>query len=260
MKLRKLLGKAYLLMFGSTATLFWLSQASAITGEVKVLSPDRQIAFTLSENDGHLKYDVTFKDQIVIGPSPLRISLDGEDLCSGVELGKLQARALHNTTLPFTRLLAGHADYTPVHFGPRRGDTTWTHQIASAAILTSPLLTYGAHPTNLLNNPAVGMIKSIPSVWDETIVLPPSEIGELAAFARRSGDVWFLAVLNGPEPRKLNIPLGFLGDGDYGTAMVTDNKDNPASVKTVDTTVVRGGSLGIDLRKGGGFIARFSRK
>jgi len=58
----------------------------------------------------------------------------------------------------------------------------------------------------------------------------------------------------------LNIPLGFLGDGDYRTAMVTDNKDNPASVKTVDTTVVRGGSLGIDLREGGGFIARFSRK
>jgi hypothetical protein len=43
-------------------------------------------------------------------------------------------------------LLAGHADYTPVHFGARRGDTTWTHQLASAAILTSPLLTYAANP------------------------------------------------------------------------------------------------------------------
>ena len=43
-------------------------------------------------------------------------------------------------------------------------------------------------------------------------------------------------------------------------SMVTDNKDNPASVKTVDTTVVRGGSLGIELREGGGFIARLSRK
>jgi hypothetical protein len=30
-------------------------------------------------------------------------------------------------------------------------------------------------------------IKSIPSTWDETHVLPFSEIGEVAAFARRHG-------------------------------------------------------------------------
>jgi alpha-glucosidase len=60
----------------------------------------------------------------------------------GMEASKLQERARHNPTIPFTRLLAGHADYTPVHFGARRGDTTWTHQLASAAIFTSPLMTY----------------------------------------------------------------------------------------------------------------------
>ena len=43
------------------------------------------------------------------------------------------------------------------------------------------------------------MIKSIPCVWDETIVLPASEIGHVAAFARRQGDDWFLAILGGPE-------------------------------------------------------------
>ena len=97
-----------------------------------------------------------------------------------------------------SRMLAGHADYTPVHFGARRGDTTVVHQVATAAVLTSPLLTYGANPRALLASPAVEMIKAIPAVWDETIVLPPSEIGELAALARRKGDVWFVAVLNGP--------------------------------------------------------------
>src|SRR5574341_469328 len=50
------------------------------------------------------------------------------------------------------RLLAGHADYTPMHFGDRRNDTTWAHQIASAAIFTSPLLTYAAHPKSILEN------------------------------------------------------------------------------------------------------------
>src|SRR5262245_29626880 len=115
----------------------------------------------------------------------------------GMESSRLQARAVHNTTLPFTRYLAGPADYTPVHFGARRGDTTWAHQIATAAIFIEPLLTYAAHPKMLLTNPAVEMIKSIPVTWDETIALPGCEIGEVAAFARRRGDVWFLAVLNG---------------------------------------------------------------
>src|SRR6185295_6364723 len=127
----------------------------------------------------------------------------------GMESSRLQERARHDVTLPFTRFLAGHADYTPVHFGTRRADTTWAHQIASAAIFTAPLLTYGAHPTNLLKNPAIEMIKSIPSIWDETVVLPPSEIGEVAVFARRRGDAWFLAVLNGPTARNIEVPLSF---------------------------------------------------
>src|SRR5262245_3256254 len=44
----------------------------------------------------------------------------------GLEASKLATRARHDVTLPFTRLLAGPADYTPVHFGPRRADTTAT--------------------------------------------------------------------------------------------------------------------------------------
>ena len=71
----------------------------------------------------------------------------------GMEASKLQERAVHNTTLPFTRFLAGHGDYTPVHFGARRGDTTWAHQIATAAVFTEPLLTYGAHPEGPAGEP-----------------------------------------------------------------------------------------------------------
>ena len=43
------------------------------------------------------------------------------------------------------------------------------NRLAPAAVFDEPLLTYGAHPTNLLANPAV---------WDETIVLPMPEIGK----------------------------------------------------------------------------------
>src|SRR5438874_13654706 len=105
----------------------------------------------------------------------------GREGVYGLEHKGMTEWARHNTTLPFTRLLAGHADYTPVHFGDRRRETSWAHQVASAAVVTSPFLVYAAHPKCLLANPAVAMIQSIPRVWYETIVLPPSPIGEAPA-------------------------------------------------------------------------------
>jgi alpha-glucosidase len=177
----------------------------------------------------------------------------------GLEHRKTPAWAPVNTTLPFTRMLAGHADYTPMIFGERRKETSWAHQIASAAIFTSPLLVYGAHPKNILANPAVEIIKSIPSVWDETIALPPCEIGELAVFARRAGSTWFLAVMNGPAARIVKIPLAFLGGGKYQAALARDRKDEAAALTIENIFVSRDDSLTVELRAGGGFVGRFAK-
>lgn len=191
---------------------------------------------------------------------------------------RITARAFHETTLPFTRFLAGHAEYTVVHFSPsdrpdrppKRADTTAAHQIATAAVMSAELLTYSLNPQRALDSPACEMIKSIPSTWDETTVLPPSEIGELAIFARRSGETWFLACLNGPGQRSVDIPLSFLGDGEYRALMVKDGRDEPATQPTtqpIGTTQIvveksmmkRGDRIKMDLGHGGGFIARFSK-
>ncbi len=169
---------------------------------------------------------------------------------------RAQTWARHDTTIPFTRYLAGHGDFTPVVFGDRRRETSWPHQIATAAIFTSPLLVYGANPKSLLENPAVDLIKALPSTWDETIVLPGSAIGELAAFARRKGDEWFVAVLNGPEARTLRVDLKFLAPRSYGAMLVRDDPDNAAAERIEHATFTRQGSLEITLRAGGGFIAR----
>jgi alpha-glucosidase len=178
----------------------------------------------------------------------------------GMESRRIEDRARHDATLPFTRFLAGHADYTPVHFGERRGNTTWAHQVATAVVFTAPLLTYAAHPRTLLDNPCAPVIKSIPATWDETRILPPSEIGEVAVFARRSGDTWFLAIVNGPDARTVRVPLTFLGDGKYTALMIRDRKGEPAAVRVEETTARRGETLTIDLSAGGGFVARFSAK
>jgi alpha-glucosidase len=156
-------------------------------------------------------------------------------------------------------MLAGAADYTPVVFGERRRETSWAHQIASAAILTSPLLVYGGHPASLLGNPAVEIIKSIPSVWDETIVLPPSAIGELALFARRSGDRWFVAAMNGSQARTVTLDLAFLGAGTYKALIVRDKLDDPAAVDVDTREVSRGKPLEMAMRGAGGFVVRLSK-
>lgn len=179
----------------------------------------------------------------------------------GMEASKLTDRATHETTLPFTRLLAGPAEYTVVHFGERKKNTTWAHQLASAAILNAPLLTYAVNPDTVFTNiPATAMIESIPAVWDETIVLPASGIGELAVFARRKGNRWFLAVMNGINPRLLNLSLSFLPKGSFRMTALADDGASPASLKPLSGHYSAKDQLQVDLVTGGGFIARFDQQ
>ncbi|SDC90631.1 alpha-glucosidase [Paenibacillus sp. UNCCL117] len=131
---------------------------------------------------------------------PNEISREG---IRGLELNKMKEGpipAWHNAALPFTRFLAGHGDYTPMGFS-NPGDTTFAHQLATGILFTSPLQVIAEHPEYLLQEPscrpALDIIKELPTVWDETVVLKESRIGELAAMARRKGDVWYVAVLNG---------------------------------------------------------------
>ncbi|MCX6333683.1 MAG: glycoside hydrolase family 97 catalytic domain-containing protein [Bacteroidia bacterium] len=178
----------------------------------------------------------------------------------GMEASKLLDRATHETTIPFTRMIAGPADYSVCHFGARRQNTTWVHQTATAAIFSAPVITYAANPANILANPCAEMIRSIPAVWDETIVLPPSEIGELAIYAQRKGTTWFLSVINGLKPKTVRIPLSFLGLGSYNTLILKDNPENPADADISAGTAKSDDIIEIDLGAGGGYMTRSTKK
>jgi alpha-glucosidase len=176
----------------------------------------------------------------------------------GLEHRSIEAWATFNATMPFTRMLAGHADYTPVVFNEvRRKETSIAHQIATAVVLTSPLLVYGGHPASFLASPAREMLRSIPSVWDETRVLPPSEIGEVAVFARRRGASWFVGVLNGPAARTIALDLSFLGRTASSRALIVrDNPDDAAAVVVEQADVQKGKPVEVRLRPAGGFVMR----
>jgi alpha-glucosidase len=177
----------------------------------------------------------------------------------GMESSNLQERARHETILPFTRYLAGPTDYTTMVFSERRRDSTWAHQIACLATFQSPILTIAANPQSVLDNPALDVIKSIKPVWDQTIVLPGSKIGDTTIFARRSGDAWILAVMHAGPAAKIQVPLSFLGDGPYRATYVRDDLDNDAAVKLDKGSARQSDTLTIDLHSGGGFVADFMK-
>jgi alpha-glucosidase len=177
----------------------------------------------------------------------------------GMETRNLMDRATHETTIPFTRFLAGPAEYTVMMFGERRRNTSWAHQIASAAILSAPMLTYAANPENILSNPAVEVIKLIPATWDETIVLPGSEIGQLAAYARRKGSMWFIAVMNGVNEKSMRIPLTFLNaNKTYETIIVKDQPNDSAAVLVEHGRHRASEVIELKLTSGGGYVALFT--
>ena len=176
----------------------------------------------------------------------------------GREVG--QQPGVHDTTLPFTRYVQGHADFTPVDWRPNElKGGSWAHGLAEAFVYTSPFLCVGGDPEAMLKNEAVGLLKALPATWDETVVLPGSAIGEVAAFARRKGDEWFVAVLNGPTARQLDLPLAFLASGEWKVDQFADDpsKNDAWLYKTFTTDAT--GTLACDLRADGGFVARLTR-
>ena len=163
----------------------------------------------------------------------------------------------HDAALPFTRYLAGPGDYTPLTLGPLGQGTTLAHQVATLATYTSPFLCVAADPAALLTSPAREVITRIPPVWDETIVLPPSELGTLSLLARRRGTTWYLTALNGEGSQQLAVPLAFLGPGSYQAVTLADRADAPAQVALQRSTVTRRTSLTLSLQAGGGYVGIF---
>ena len=166
----------------------------------------------------------------------------------------------HYASLPFTRFLTGHADFTPCTFTPDKlKGTTFTLQLATAIVYTSPLLHWADKPQLYLDSPAVDIIRKIPSTWDETRVLPGSKIGDLAVFARRKGKTWFVGIINGADKRQYNLDLSFLDKGDYNAVFVRDKRNNPAEMRIEKKIVNRRQSLTVRMCSGGGFVAYLTK-
>jgi len=174
----------------------------------------------------------------------------------------------HDISIPFTRLLAGATDY---HLGGFRAvpqskfkvqythplvTSTRCHMLAMYVVLESYLAMVCDTPPSYEGQPGFEFIQRLPTVWDETQV-PDAVVNEYVCIARRNGNDWFFGSLNNNQARKLNIPLIFLGEGEYLMDIYTDapdTDDSPNHLVKQTRKVTKKDVIELSLASGGGAV------
>ena len=134
--------------------------------------------------------------------------------------------AAHNATLPFTRNVIGPMDYTPCTFSDSQHPhiTTHAHELALTVLYESALQHLADRPESYLDQPSEvkQFLSALPTVWDDTKLLSGYP-GKWVAMARRSGDDWYVAVINGlDEVQHIAIDWSFLDHEEYDVTTFGD--------------------------------------
>jgi alpha-glucosidase len=177
----------------------------------------------------------------------------------------------HNLDVAFVRMLAGPLDY---HQGGMRSvlpedykfrdkappvQGTRGHQLAMYVVYQNHLPMLADSPSAYRGQPGLEFLVGVPTTWDETRVLH-AEVGRCLVIARRKGDAWYLGGMTAAEGRELNLPLGFLGAGSFGTELYLDHPaGGPTAITLRKQTVSAADTLRVVIPRAGGFAARLVR-
>jgi alpha-glucosidase len=165
--------------------------------------------------------------------------------------------AFHNTVLPFTRFMAGPADFTfcypnAANSYSKNIKVSMGQQLALTVIYFSPLQSmfwYGK-PKEYTNEQEIEFFKYVPAVWNESHYIGGA-IGKNIAVARRKDKTWFVGIAAGPEDWGDMLDLTFLEKGKKYTATIYEDDGNGSIRKRIDP-VTKDDQLCFMLRAGGG--------
>lgn len=182
---------------------------------------------------------------------------------------------MHETILPFTRLLGGPMDYTPgifeikmSHYDKTKTEqvhTTLAKQLALYVTMYSPLQMAADLPENYEKYPdAFQFIKDVALDWDESKYLE-AEPGDYLTVVRKTKgkETWFLGAITDENARKSEIKLDFLSKGKkykaiiYEDAKDADWKNNPIAYKISTIEVTSKLKIKLNLASGGGTAISF---
>ena len=182
---------------------------------------------------------------------------------------------MHETILPFTRLLGGPMDYTPGIFEIKMSaydvskkeqiHTTLCKQLALYVTMYSPLQMAADLPENYEKHlDAFQFIKDVAVDWDQSIYLE-AEPGDFLTIARKAKGKsnWFLGAITDENSRETNIKLNFLdANTAYEATIYQDGKtanwkENPISYDVVKQIVNSKSIIKLKLAAGGGTAISF---
>ena len=163
----------------------------------------------------------------------------------------------HCTVLPFTRNVVGPMDFTPCILSKRLGPwpdapvrrTTDAFELALPVVFFSGIQHFGITPDQIAAQPDCvrEYFRRLPTAWDETRLVDGYP-GRFAVVARRHGQTWYVAAINGQsEPMTVSLPLEFAGagpwtllhDGDSG--VVEEQISAPADGGPIELTLLPAG-------------------
>ena len=165
------------------------------------------------------------------------------------------AAPAHNATLPFTRNVIGPMDYTPCTFTDSQNPhiTTDCHELALPILFESGLQHMADRPEAYLGLPQEvrDLLSGLPSAWDDTRLLAGYP-GRFAVIARRSGDTWYIAGINGTD-EELPVDPDFsrIGVSTLET-LITDNGSEPGKGFNIEHNAP---AAKLTLPARGGFVA-----
>lgn len=215
----------------------------------------------------HLMVDFhgAFKPDGIMRTYPNMITREG---VLGEEYSKFSTRitARHNTTLPFTRMLAGPMDYTPGGFlnvkkdAFRKGSPTEVMnsrcaELAKFVIYESPFTVYCDAPEHILGQPGADFLVNMPTVWDDTKVLGGYP-GKYIIVAKRSGKDWYIGAMTNDAERTIQLKLDFLPSGKYTLSSWADVMSSPQSLTRSERKVSTASVMNIHLDSSGGWVAK----
>ncbi|WP_255474287.1 glycoside hydrolase family 97 protein [Pontibacter qinzhouensis] len=165
----------------------------------------------------------------------------------------------HTTMLPFTRNAFDPMDFTPVNLSgvPRiNRRTTVGHELALSVVFLSGIQHYADTPQGMKTVPAYvkDFMRQVPAVWDDSRFVDGYP-GKLAVIARKAGDRWYVAGINGENSeKKLQLDLSFIKKtkGEF----ITDGKEKASfQNNTVDLSANK--TQEVILKPNGGFVMVF---
>jgi hypothetical protein len=166
----------------------------------------------------------------------------------------------HSCMLPFTRNAFDPMDFTPVCFSevPNiKRITSNAFELALSIIFYSGIQHFAETPKGMEMVPdyVKNFLKEIPGCWDDTKFVDGFP-GKFVVVARRSGDTWYVAGINGENIEKsLKCKFSFIEETKSAT-LITDGKNN-RSFNMEKIIYTPNDSFEIKLMENGGFVLKF---